>query len=155
MNVCAMWRSVHWPWDLLSSPTSCASPLPARHMAVFFFLFFLAFSSVFSLSLSLSFLLSLSLSLFFFVFLPENQSEERGRVKRESARKAGTNHPACTFVSSAYRLSSFPLPKPVCLLAAHSNLTLPSRSLVGCRSCRGSTGGGTALALSVSQGRWL
>lgn len=155
MNVCAMWRTVHWPWDLLSSPTSCASPLPARHMAVFFFSFSLRFLP-FSLSLSpfLSFSLSLSFSVFF-VFLPENQSEERGRVKRESARKAGTNHPACTFVSSAYRLSSFPLPKPVCLLAAHSNLTLPSRSLVGCRSCRGSTGGGTALALSVSQGRWL
>lgn len=98
---------------------------------------------------------SLSFSFFFFVFLPENQSEERGRVKRESARKAGTNHSACTFVSSACRLSSLPFPKSICLLAARSNLTLPSQSLVGCRSCRGSTGGGTALALRLSQGRWL
>lgn len=154
MNVCARWRSVLRPWDLPSSPASCASPLPARHMAVFFFspsLHFLPFSLYLSLSfLSLSPFLS-----FFFVFLPENQSEERGRVKRESARKAGTNHPACTFVSSACRLSSLPIPKPIRLLAAHSNLTLPSQSLVGCRSCRGSTGGGTALALRVSQGRWL
>lgn len=153
VNVCARWRSVLWPRDLPSSPASCASPLPARHMAVFFFsssLRFLPFS------LSPPFFSSLSLSLsVFFVFLPENQSEERGRVKRESARKAGTNHPACTFVSSACRLSSLPLPKPIRLLAAHSNLTLPSQSLVGCRSCRGSTGGGTALSLRVSQGRWL
>lgn len=154
VNVCARWRSVLRPWDLPSSPASCASPLPARHMAVFFFSSSLRFLP-FSLYLSLSFPLSLFLFFFFFVFLPENQSEERGRVKRESARKAGTNHSACTFVSSACRLSSLPFPKSICLLAARSNLTLPSQSLVGCRSCRGSTGGGTALALRLSQGRWL
>lgn len=146
--------------DLCFGPGTCPPVLPhvlppsqQGTWLYFFFSSSLRFLP-FSLYLSLSFLLSLSLSVFF-VFLPENQSEERGRVKRESARKAGTNQPACTFVSSACRLSSLPLPKSIRLLAAHSNLTLPSQSLVGCRSCRGSAGGGTALALRVSQGRWL
>uniref|UniRef100_A0A674HBF7 Vascular endothelial growth factor A n=1 Tax=Taeniopygia guttata TaxID=59729 RepID=A0A674HBF7_TAEGU len=67
----------------------------------------------------------------------ENQSEEGGRVKRESARKAGTNHSACTFVSSACRLSSLPLPKPICLLAARSNLTLPSQVTGGLQILQG------------------
>lgn len=113
--------------DLCFGPGTCPPvlphvlPPPSKAHGCVFFLFFLAFSSVFSLSLPFFPSLSLSLSLFFFfVFLPENQSEERGRVKRESARKAGTNHPACTFVSSACRLSSLPFPKPVRLLAAHS-----------------------------------
>lgn len=153
VNVCARWRSMLRPWDLPSSPAPCAS-LSQQGTWLYFFssssLRFLPFS------LSLPFFPSLSLSLFFcFVFLPENQSEERGRVKRESARKAGTNHSACTFVSSACRLSSLPFPKAIRLLAAHANLTLVSQSLVGCRSCRGSAGGGTALALRASQGRWL
>lgn len=147
--------------DLCFIPGTCPAVLPyvLPPSQQGTWLYFFSFSSLhflpFSLCLSLSFLLSLSLSLFFFVFLPENQSEERGRVKRESARKAGTNHPACTFVSSACRFFSLPLPKPIRLLAAHSNLTFPSQSLVGCRSCRGSAGGGTALALRASQGRWL
>lgn len=132
--------------------------LPPSQQGTWLYFFFPS-SSLHFLPFSLSpppFFPSLSLSFsVFFVFLPENQSEERGRVKRESARKAGTNHPACTFVSSACRLSSLPFPKPIRLLAAHSSLTLPSQSLVGCRSCRGSTGGGTALALRASQGRWL
>lgn len=148
--------------DLCFGPGTCPPVLPhvlpPSQQGTWLYFFFFSSSLrflPFSLYLSLSFLLSLSLSVFF-VFLPENQSEERGRVKRESARKAGTNQPACTFVSSACRLSSLPLPKSIRLLAAHSNLTLPSQSLVGCRSCRGSAGGGgTALALRVSQGRWL
>lgn len=115
--MCVRWRFVLWPWDLPSSPASCASPHPSKAHGWFFFpLLPCVFFHFLSLSPFLSF--SLSLSLFFFFFLPENQSEERGRVKRESARKAGTNHPACTFVSSACRLSSLPLPKSIRLLAA-------------------------------------
>lgn len=149
--------------DLCFGPGTCPPVLPhvlpPSQQGTWLYFFFSLLPCVFfrflSISPFLSFSLSLSLSVFF-VFLPENQSEERGRVKRESARKAGTNQPACTFVSSACRLSSLPLPKSIRLLAAHSNLTLPSQSLVGCRSCRGSAGGGgTALALRVSQGRWL
>ena len=127
-------------------------PHPARHMAVFFSpLLPCIFFRFLSVSPFLSF--SLSLSLFFFVFLPENQSEERGRVKRESARKAGTNHPACTFVSSAYRLSSLPLPKPpaCCLLKISPPLPVTG----GLQVLQGQRWWWHRSGLRVSQGRWL
>lgn len=70
--------------------------------------------------------LFLSSCFFCFVFLPENQSEERGRVKRESARKAGINIKPCTFASCACRLCPYPIssrhptsPKSTHLLAIH------------------------------------
>lgn len=126
VSVCARWRSMLRSGTCPPILPHVLSPPSKAHGCVFFFLFFLAFSSVFSLALPLSFLLSLSFSVFFFfVFLPENQSEERGRVKRESARKAGTNHPACTFVSPACRLSSLPFPNQSACLLLTQNHTLP------------------------------
>lgn len=114
--VCEVEICASAPGLALQSCLMCFPP-PSKAHGCIFFLFFLAFSSIFSLSLPLPFLLSLFLwfFFFFFVFLPENQSEERGRVKRESARKAGTNHPAFT-VSLAQRGEStclYKIPRPV------------------------------------------
>lgn len=85
VNVCARWRSVLRPWDLPSSPASCASPLPARHMAVFFFSSSLRFLP-FSLYLSLSFPLSLFL-FFFFLFFFQKIKARKGEGSKEKAQE--------------------------------------------------------------------
>ncbi|KAM9563805.1 vascular endothelial growth factor A, long form isoform 1-T1 [Guaruba guarouba] len=60
-------------------------PLPARHMAVFFFLLFLAFSSVFSLSPFLSF--SLSFSVFLFCFSSRKSKRGKGKGQKRKRKK--------------------------------------------------------------------
>lgn len=85
MNVCVRWRFVLWPWDLPSSPASCASPLPARHMAGLFLpLLPCVFFHFLSLSPFLSF--SLSLSLFFFVFFQKIKAR-KGEGSKEKAQE--------------------------------------------------------------------
>lgn len=85
--MCVRWRFVLWPRDLPSSPASCASPRPSKAHGWFFSLFFLAFSSIFSLSLSPPFFPSLSLFLCFFFFFFQKIKARKGEGSKEKAQE--------------------------------------------------------------------
>lgn len=156
VNVCARWRSVLRPWDLPCSPASCASPRPSKAHGCIFFLFFLAFSSIFSLSPPFFPSLSLFLWFFFFLFFFQKIKARKGEGSKEKAQERPVQTTQLVRLCPLL-VDSLPSLSPnqtACLLLTQ-NLTFPSQSLVGCRSCRGSAGGGTALALRAAQGRWL
>lgn len=98
VSVCARWRSMLRSGTCPPILPHVLSPPSKAHGCVFFFLFFLAFSSVFSLALPLSFLLSLSFSVFFF-FCFSSRKSKRGKGKgQKRKRKKGRYKPPSLYV---------------------------------------------------------
>lgn len=90
MNVCARWRSVLRPWDLPSSPASCASPSQQGTWLYFFS----PLPCVFFRFLSLSPFLSFSLSFSVFLFCFSSRKSKRGKGKgQKRKRKKGRYKP--------------------------------------------------------------